>query len=792
MDQGYAEREKQVCWRITVKGIVQGVGFRPFVYNLALKNGLAGTVLNSSGGVIIEIEGEKKGVEGFYRELMQRPPRLSVIKSISREIIPYTGAEGFTILTSLKETWREVLVPPDVSCCAECQEDMMNPRDRHYRYPFTNCTNCGPRFTLIKDVPYDRDKTSMAPFPMCSDCSKEYHDPLDRRFHAQPIACPRCGPRVTLVDDKGCEVQGDWLDNFWRLLEEDRIVGVKSLGGFHLACDAHSRKALDTLRKRKNRPFKPFAVMARDLETVKKYCFLGEQEQELLESPESPIVILQKKKRDLLEEASPNLETLGVMLPYTPLHFLLFSGSFELLVMTSANLRDLPLTRDNERALVELNGIADYFLWHNRDIVNRCDDSLVTVIEGRPQMYRRSRGYVPRPVYIPIPEGKENNKSMDKCRKNKVVLALGGEMKNTFCLLRGEQAFLSQYIGEMNSLESEENFYTSLDHFKSFFQLEPEIIVHDMHPHYWTTRMAGEMEADEKFAVQHHHAHMASCMAENGLREPVIGVILDGTGYGPDGKIWGFEFLTGDYTNYQRELHLSYMPLPGGEIAIKQPWRAAVSYLCSCLGEEGKDMSRERFNKYGKELEAVITLLDKNFNCSPASSCGRLFDAVSAFLGVCETSSYEGQAAVELGELLTGRNLEVFEEVKPYPFGVEGKTINLASTWQALVDDYSGHRDPVISARRFHDTLLCVIEKAAGIIREKSGIRKVVFSGGTWHNWYLLTRSKCLLEGQGFEVFTHQNVPPNDGGISLGQAVITYWRWQNRVSGGSGKSHNDK
>ena len=791
MDQGYAKREKQACWRITVKGIVQGVGFRPFVYNLALAYDLTGTVLNSSRGVIIVIEGEENGVEGFYQDLLNKPPGLSVIRKIKKEIIPYTGFEGFTILTSRSESQREALVPPDVGCCQECERDMLNPWDRHYRYPFTNCTNCGPRFTLIKDVPYDREKTSMAPFPMCSECNREYNDPSDRRFHAQPIACSQCGPEVSLVDGKGCELPGNWLDNLWKLLEEGRVIAVKSLGGFHLACDAHSRKSLNNLRERKNRPFKPFAVMARDLDTVKKYCFLGSLEEELLRSPEAPIVILHKKGRGLLEEIAPKLKTLGVMLPYTPLHFLLFNGPFELLVMTSANSRDLPLTRDNERALVELGGIADYFLWHNRDIINRCDDSLVTVIEERTQVYRRSRGYVPGPIFVPIPQGGKDKTGTDKKLKEEVVLALGGEMKNTFCLLKGEQAFLSQYIGEMDSVESEDHFNTSLEHFKRFFQLEPQIIAYDMHPHYWTTRMAAEIKAEEKFAVQHHHAHMASCMAENGLKEPVIGVILDGTGYGLDGKMWGFEFFTGDYLDFQREIHLSYLPLPGGEMAVKQPWRTAVSYLYTCLGERGKSLARERFQGYGKELEAVLTLLERNFNSPPVSSCGRLFDAVSAFLGICEINSYEGQAAVELGELIIDGNHCEFKEIEPYPFVIQEGIINPASTWQALIKDYLVHRDKVAVARRFHDTLLSIIENAVGIIHKKSGIKKVVFSGGAWHNRYLLVRTKRLLEEQGFEVFTHQNVPPNDGGISLGQAVITYWRWLNHVSSSSGQGNDD-
>ncbi|RQD75505.1 MAG: carbamoyltransferase HypF [Candidatus Syntrophonatronum acetioxidans] len=789
MAQGYEKKEKFNCYRLTVKGIVQGVGFRPFVFNLAGKYGIKGTVLNSSRGVIIEIQGEKEKLELFCQELVNNPPRLSVINDFKKEEIPCKDFEDFTIIASEESTFKEALVPPDISCCEDCQEDMLNPKDRHYLYPFTNCTNCGPRFTLTKDIPYDRDKTSMSNFNMCEDCYRDYHDPGDRRFHAQPVACPACGPQASLADKKGSLVRGNWLDIFWDLLRQGKVFAVKSLGGFHLACDALNIQALNILRKRKNRPFKPFAVMIKDLETVRKYCYLNEAEEGFLTSFQAPIVILKKKGNVLPPEIAPGLNTLGVMLPYTPLHFLLFNGPFEVLIMTSANWRDLPLTKDNHRASIELEGIADYFLWHNRDIINRCDDSLLTVIGGSQQMYRRSRGYVPQPIIIPTPD--EDTRDEDT-RKKEVVLAMGGEMKNTFCLLTGNQAILSQYIGEMGSLETEEHFRTSLEHFKRFYEIEPEILAYDMHPGYRSSALAIEMKGKVKYPIQHHHAHMASCMAENRLKEPVIGLILDGTGYGSDGHIWGFEILKGDYLNFQREYHLAYMPLPGGEKAVEQPWRMAVSYLHTFLEEnKARQLAEKRFGKYGKELQLVLNLLDKKFNCPLASSCGRLFDAVSAFLGVCENNTYEGQAAIELGEMLCNDEGGSLEELNPYPYEFRGKEINPSLIWQSITEDILKEEDRVYISRRFHDTLVAILSEAARKVYRESGIKKVVLSGGVWHNRYLLVRVKELLEREGYEVFFHHKVPPNDGGISLGQAAIAFWRWKNHVSGSSRQSNNN-
>jgi len=782
--QGHAKKEILTCYRVTIKGIVQGVGFRPFVFNLAGKYGLKGTVLNSSRGVIIEIQGEKQKLELFYQNLVNCAPRLSVISDIKKEEVSFKGFKDFTITASMGDTLKEVLVPPDVSCCEDCQEDMLNPDKRYYLYPFTNCTNCGPRFTLIKDLPYDRDKTTMAAFNMCKDCSWEYYDPAERRFHAQPSACPTCGPQITVVDKMGRVVEGNWLNTSWDILKQGKVVAIKSLGGFHLACDARNSQVLNALRKRKDRPFKPFAVMMRDVETVRQYCYLNKAEEKLLSSPQAPIVILKKKDNVLPLEIAPHLNTLGVMLPYTPLHFLLFNGSFDVLVMTSANLKDLPLTKDNESVQVELQGIVDYFLFHNRDIVNRCDDSLLTVIEGKKQMYRRSRGYVPQPIIIPGP--------VEDLDIKETVLALGGEIKNTFCLLTGKQAILSQYIGEMNNIQTEDHFRTSLEHFKRIYEIEPQILAYDMHPNYRSSGLALEMEGKVKYPIQHHHAHMASCMAENGMREPVIGLILDGTGYGSDGRILGFEVLTGDYLDFQREFHLTYTPLPGGEKGVEQPWRMAVSYLYTCLGEEGKNLAEKRFGAYGNELQLILNLLDNNFNSPPASSCGRFFDAVSAFLGVCENNTYEGQAAVELAELLCTDEGGNLPELNPYPYEFKGREINPSLIWQSITEDFLKGKNRVYIARRFHDTLVAILRETVGIVNSKSSIKKVVFSGGVWHNWYLQVKLKGLLEEEGYEVFLHHKVPPDDGGISLGQAAIANWRWKNHVSGSTWKSCNDK
>ncbi|MBE3573142.1 MAG: carbamoyltransferase HypF, partial [Moorella humiferrea] len=632
-----------------------------------------------------------------------------------------------------------------------------------YGYPFTNCTNCGPRFTIVRGVPYDRANTSMASFPMCPDCAQEYHDPGNRRFHAQPAACPSCGPQVELVDRYGRKINGHWLELCWKLLQEGKILAVKGLGGFHLVCDAKSRVALNTLRQRKGREAKPLAVMCR-LETAKKYCFVGPEEEKLLTSPQAPIVILAKRPScSLPEELAPRMKTLGIMLPYTPLHLMLINGPLEILVMTSGNCNGLPLAKDNGRALEELKGIADYFLWHNREIVNRCDDSVAAVISGVVQIWRRSRGYVPSPIMVPV-------------SSSPVVLGMGGDMKNTFCLLKGNLAFVSQYIGELGSKETEDHFFLSLKNLKSLLGSEPEVIGYDLHPGYRSSRLAAQIPAKARFAVQHHHAHMISCLADNGVEEKVIGVILDGTGYGTDGHLWGFEILTGDYADFTREYHLAYVPLPGGEQAIRYPWRTAVAYLMKYLSSTGESIVARLFQDRGQELQVVKHLILTGFNSPLSSSCGRLFDAVSALLGLCYYNSYEGQAAIELGEIVL--EPEKGKKLAPYSFSIEGKVIHPGGVIAGVVADLENGVAKEIIATRFHNTVLAMVCEAVRAVAKRTGIRTIALSGGVWQNRYLFSLAKEILPSEGYHLLVHRHVPANDGGLSLGQAVIACGRWQ--------------
>jgi hydrogenase maturation protein HypF len=759
--------EKAVRYRITVRGTVQGVGFRPFIYNLARSHGIRGSVLNAGRGVIVDAEGSAVAVHGFLEEVRGRPPRLARVEEVTWESLPPVGYTGFEIIASQGGEEVEALVPPDVGLCRACARETFDPADRHYRYPFTNCTNCGPRFTIVRELPYDRPKTSMAAFPMCRACAREYHDPTDRRFHAQPVACPACGPAVELVDGRGRPVPGEWTQVCWDLLAQGKILALKSLGGFHLVCDAKNPKALRELRRRKGRDAKPFAVMARNLETVARYCHLDQVERELLTSPQAPIVVLRRRPEVRLpRELAPGLKTLGVMLPYTPLHFLLFGGSFDLLVMTSGNYSELPLAKDNDRALEELGGIADYFLRHNREIVNRCDDSLAMVMGGEVQLLRRSRGYVPSPVPVPTGDGP-------------VVLGIGGEMKNTFCLLKKGRAFVSQHIGELDSIEGEENLLSSLLNFQRLLDIEAEIVGYDMHPEYRSSRLAEKVPARARFAVQHHHAHLASCLADNGLEERAIGVILDGTGYGPDGTLWGFEVLTGDYLDFTREIHLAPVPLPGGEVAVRQPWRTAVAYLLTYLGAEGERVAGQFLGVRGRELDIVCQMVRRGFNAPLSAGCGRLFDAVAALTGVCTRSTYEGQAAIELGELVLdgGRG----QELPPYPYSIKDRVISAAGIIAGVVKDLERGMDAAHIATRFHNTVLEMVREAVRRVGMATGLKTVALSGGTWQNRYLFRRARETLPEDGFRVLVHRQVPANDGGLCLGQAVIAYRRWKQCV-----------
>jgi hydrogenase maturation protein HypF len=738
------------------------------VYHLAAMHGIKGTVLNSSRGVVIEAEAPENSFQVFLHDLAEHPPLLARINTIDVSELPPTGFQTFEILASTPSNEADALVPPDVATCRDCRSDIDNPKDNHYRYPFTNCTNCGPRFTIIREIPYDRPKTSMAGFAMCESCRGEYKDPANRRFHAQPVACPKCGPHVFVADGSGSMIAdgNTWPAEIWHFLAAGKILALKGIGGFHLVCDAKNQEAVETLRARKGRKAKPFALMCRDLDTVATYCMVGKKEAELLTSPEAPIVILAKKIGcPLPESLAPGLTSLGIMLPYSPLHLLLFKGPFDMLVITSGNSAGLPLAKDNENALAELGAIADYFVFHNRDILNRCDDSLVQVIDDETHFFRRSRGYVPHPFPVRRDHG------------SPVVLGVGGEMKNTFCLLKGGQAFASPYIGEIDTVEGEENLLESLLRFQSLMGIEPDIVAFDAHPGYASARIAQRIHADTYEEVYHHHAHLAGVMADNNLENrKTIGVILDGTGYGTDGHLWGFEVLLGDYTKFDRLYHLAYVPLPGGEAAIRQPWRTAIAYLLTFLGNKGGEYARMLFAN--KEIGFVEQMVANRFNSPLSSGCGRLFDAVSAILGVCFENTYEGQAAIELGELAADMPPEITRE--PYEYEIESRRILPGGILDGIIRDrLQGVPIDVISGR-FHQTLVTIICDLAQRSSTQTGLGMVALSGGTWQNTYLFRAAKRALNAQGFEVLYHHHVPANDGGIALGQAMAAHWRWRNK------------
>jgi hydrogenase maturation protein HypF len=727
---------------------VQGVGFRPWVYQLAQRHQLGGYVFNSTLGVTIEVEGPDESLARFEAALRSEAPPLAELGPIRVERLASFGYRDFTIRDSEGAAGEFVLVPPDIATCPDCLADLRDPTNRRYRYPFTNCTNCGPRYTIIQEIPYDRPHTTMAAFRQCPACEREYHDPSDRRFHAQPNACPDCGPWVELWDrDRMLAQRTEAVDQTRKLLKDGAILAIKGLGGFHLACDATDDATLRRLRQRKLRSGKPFALMAASLEKIAEFCEASPEECAALSGTRRPIVLLARRPMSRIStEVAPGAPTLGVMLPYTPLHHLLFEGGeFEALVMTSANLSEEPIAYRNEEVAARLHPLADYFLLHNRAIQTRVDDSVVRVFEGRERLLRRSRGYAPRPIELGLPAQE--------------VLACGGELKNTFCLTKEHYAILSQHTGDLENLETLEFFQETLAHMQRFFRVTPRAVAHDLHPQYITTRLALAMPGIEKIGVQHHHAHIAACMAENGLREKAIGVALDGTGYGTDGRIWGGEFLVCDYLSFERRFHFRYVPLPGGDRAIRQPWRSALSYWndAELAGVPPLDSVPVT------ERRVVETMLASRVNTVDTSSCGRLFDAVSAMLGIRLESTYEGQAAIEL-EAAAAAGI-----TDHYPYSVVADTIDFRETIRAIARDDSARG---VRSARFHNTVSAAIAEACRRIRLAEGLSGVCLSGGTFQNAYLLSHTTQLLRAAGFRVFTHSAVPPNDGGLSLGQAVI--------------------
>jgi len=749
--------------RISVRGVVQGVGFRPFIYRLARQHDLKGWVRNTSGNVEIEVEGDEAKLNRFLKDIESQAPPVSRIENIEVSFAAPKGYSDFSIKASLSREGHYQLVSPDIATCPDCKKEVFSSADRRYGYAFTNCTNCGPRFTIIEDIPYDRPKTTMRSFKMCPLCQREYDDPLDRRFHAQPNACPVCGPSLELVDSEGKPFDcADVIKKASRLLKEGKILAVKGLGGFQLACDATRADAVNILRKRKKRPSKPFAVMMGNIQEIEKHCLVSKEERELLESPQAPIVLLHwKQGSDISKAIAPALKYLGVMLPYTPLHHLLLKEVGLPLVMTSGNLSEEPIAKDNDEALRRLKGIADYFLLHNRDIYARYDDSVYMVEEGEARALRRARGYAPYPVFLPF--------------KAKQILACGAEDKNTFCLTRDEHAFLSQHIGDMENEETLEHFENTIELYKKLFRLEPEIIAYDMHPEYLATKYALESGAKEGLKlvpVQHHHAHIVSCMMENNVQEPVIGVAFDGTGYGSDGTIWGGEFLLADYNGFKRAGRFDYVPLPGGAVAIRKPYRMALSYLYTLLGEDFELDGLPLGEINPDELSVIKRQLKGKINSPLTSSAGRLFDAVSALLGVRGEIDYEAQAAIEL-EMLAADEASASES---YPFVINDEegtgVVGLRELWSALVRDVKDKVPPPEISLKFHHTVADITAEMCKSIAKESKIRQVALSGGVFQNRLLLRLTTAALQKEGFDVLTHRLVPPNDGGVSLGQAVV--------------------
>lgn len=797
--------------RIHITGIVQGVGFRPFVYSLATRLGLKGWVQNTSAGVDIQVDGSREQLDTFLKGLREETPPLAQIDTLIIQPSVNGGFMSFEIIGSVTVAEEFQPISPDVAICEDCFRELFDPHDRRFHYPFINCTNCGPRFTIITDIPYDRPNTTMAGFPLCPECASEYADPRDRRFHAQPVACPICGPQVWLeilhppinsdsdIQSQATTIHGSWeaIRASQQLLRQGKIIAIKGLGGFHLACDATNPQAVAELRRRKLRVDKPFALMMANVAVVERHCQVDSTERELLLSRQRPIVILQRRPTGLIaREAAPHQNSLGVMLPYTPLHYLLFAPDdngqvLPPLIMTSGNLSEEPIAFENDDARQRLASLTDGFLMHNRPIRTRCDDSVVQVFptmelpvqcanpdsestrnnraSSLDKIYpvRRSRGFAPFPIHLPW--------------KTPPFLAGGAELKNTFCVGRENYAFLSHHIGDLENYETLRSFEDSVAHFERLFHVEPELLAYDLHPNYLASRFILSRAVEEglpAIGVQHHHAHIASCMVDNNIKkdQPVIGVAFDGTGYGEDGAIWGGEFLITSYASYQRLAHLAYVPLPGGEAAIRKPARMALAYLWQA------DLDwAEKFPYYAElsaEERTIVRLqLEKRINSPLTSSAGRLFDAVAALAGVRQRVNYEAQAAIEFEALADP------QEPGAYPFEIstcDGDTpviIGVTRLIETLLSDLALGVPVGKISSRFHNGMAQMVHRVCQILRNQTGIQRVALSGGVWQNQTLLRKTVCLLQANKFDVLTHHQAPTNDGGIALGQAAVAVQRW---------------
>ncbi|MEA2057121.1 MAG: carbamoyltransferase HypF [Actinomycetota bacterium] len=741
--------------RLTVTGIVQGVGFRPFVYSLATDLSLSGFVGNDTDGVFVEVEGSREALDRFTSRLRSEAPPAARIATIDSSDLAPSADDSFRIVASRGATIGTALVSPDLRTCDDCLRELRDPENRRFRYPFINCTNCGPRFTITESTPYDRPNTTMAPFAMCRPCRAEYEDPADRRFHAQPNACPDCGPRVWL-ETASTTHAGDPIGRTRDLINAGSVVAIKGLGGFHLACDASSDEAVELLRRRKGRVGKPFALMVADVATARRVAELSDAETRLLESRERPIVLATARAGSGISDlVAPGTTSFGVMLPYTPLHTVLLQPG-EVWVMTSGNRAQEPIVTRNEDARTRLGELADAFLMHDRGIHVPCDDSVTRVLNGTELPVRRSRGYTPYPVPLPfaVPP----------------LLATGGELKATFCLASGHDGFMSQHIGDMENLETLDAFARAVEHFQDLFRIEPQLIAADLHPGYLSTRWAKrEANGRSVVEVQHHHAHIASVMADNGLTEPVIGFSFDGTGYGTDGTVWGGEILLADYTTSDRVAHLAPVPLPGGDAAVLRPWRMALSHLWAAGIPWAPDLPPVAVTE-PTERAVVRTQLERGLNSVDTSSMGRLFDAIASLSGVRHHVTYEAQAAIELEALVNDT------ATGSYRFALRtapGPTlIDPGPVVEAVVGDVRAGIDPGTIAARFHRGVAEMMVAVANQVRERHGLATVGLSGGVFQNVTIAGAARSRLEEAGFTVATHRLVPPNDGGLALGQAVI--------------------
>ncbi|MGA7986775.1 MAG: carbamoyltransferase HypF [Candidatus Dormiibacterota bacterium] len=750
----------------TVRGVVQGVGFRPFVWNLATRLGLSGEVCNTSGALVIEVEGDPWALQAFAVALRRDAPRLARIDAIDERALHLEPDEGFRIVESRPVEGDYQPIAPDAATCPECVADIGDPGNRRHRYPFTNCTNCGPRFTIIEDLPYDRPLTSMRHFTMCDACRHEYEDPADRRFHAQPNACPACGPRLWCADPRGNELHGDPIELAASAIARGEIVALKGLGGFQLCCDATNTAAVTRLRQRKHRPSKPFAVMYPDVTAVRRQCIVTDPETALLEGSIRPIVLL-RRRRDrescvISDSVAPGLGEVGVMLPYTPMHHLLLRASGTILVVTSGNVSEEPIARENDEALRRLGRIADRFLLHDRDIAARYDDSVVRVVDGTAHLIRRARGYCPLPVRVESPGGP--------------VLALGAHLKNTFCVLRGGNAFTGPHIGDLDTPLALDNHDEALRAYLRLFRTEPVTVAADAHPDYASTRIAERWWSSGKHAVrvQHHHAHIASVLAEHGLRGPVLGVAFDGVGLGPDNAIWGGEFLICDERSYLRAGHLAPVRQPGGDVCAREGWRMAIAYLTAAgeLGEEPPHWFDETHGAPDQRRWRLVSRLARSEAAPITTSAGRMFDAVASLLGVAHLSTFEAEAAMRLEALAAScGDLSTVDHVD---IGLDGDPMVLDTVHlvRMLFLERQRGGDPRVLAAMFHESLARGIVKTCHRISGDHGVTRIALSGGVFQNSLLLSRVARMLRERGLVVYTNHEVPANDGGISLGQALV--------------------